>query len=228
MGLIFMIIFVGVYIYEFNYYSENNLSYTCPIIAIFLLLFQFLAILNDINIPYSGKYYENDLMSFLTFLSYYLGFFANAIIAIFITCIPIYKDKRGFNNKSLISHYINILKTKNGNCTREDYWFFFGVLIITILVLIIVKALLELFSYYNFDDLYFLIFLALGILDLIFQAKRLNDACVSKWFLLIRLSSLLGYSFGLVSYIVILAILCLPSKEIPTTNLAKDKKEIKE
>lgn len=217
-----MVIFVGVYIYEFNYYRENNLSYTCPIIAIFLLLFQLLSVLNDINIPYSGNYYEGNLLSFFAFFLYYVGFFSFAIIAIFITYIPIYKDEQGLNDRSLINHYISILKTKNSNCTRGDYWFFFGVFIIVNLILLITEYLLQTFYYYNFDSLFSLIFLALGILDLIFQAKRLNDACVSKWFLLIRLSSLLGYSFGLVSYIVILAILCLPSKEIPTTNLVKD------
>jgi len=117
------------------------------------------------------------------------------------------------------------LNTPNSNCSRADYWFLFATLVVTLVIFAVLYTILNNYSYFDFKPIASLVFIAIIILDLVFQAKRLNDASISKWFLLIHLFRLLGLTFGVISYIVMLAILCLPTQEIPTTNLMNNKKE---
>lgn len=76
-----------------------------------------------------------------------------------------------------------------------------------IIVEIIIKSPNPL-SYINF--LYSII-IFIGIIDLIFQSKRFEDANLSKYYLLILLFGFLGNTFSLISLIIVHAFTLLSS-----------------
>ena len=191
MKILLVAIFIAIFVYELKYYKKNNLSYICPIISTFLLMFQILAIF--------GTTYENTSSiydSFFNSISYYMGHFSWAILAVSVSYVPIYKHYRNFGNfQDIINNYINIMHCKNSN-------------VITIFKTFLILS---------------------GFLNLFFQAKRLEDANLSKWLLLTYLVSIFGDSFAFVSFIVIFALLMLPTANntISTTKLYSDNEEEK-
>ena len=143
-------------------------------------------------------------------IGYYIGYYTLSIAGLYITYIPIYKHKN--NITSFFQHYKNILIEKDKTCSRSDYWVFF---VLFFLLYVTLSALLLVFD--NFVFSLYLIFII--IIDFIFQMKRLKDANLSGWFLLLRIIGLLSTSLSYVTYLIILAILTLPSYSLPTTQI---------
>ena len=208
MGLTVFFMLVILYILELKYYRENKLSLICPTISLFLFIYQFVAISNNIDIPYLGKNYDDEALLIVSFVSYYIVLFSYAIIALTVSFIPIYQNLQHITLKDLCNHYKEILQGK-ARCTRSDYWLFFMLAIDFYLIIgeIIIKLPNPL-SYINF--LYSII-IFIGIIDLIFQSKRFEDANLSKYYLLILLFGFLGNSFFLISLIIVHAFTLLPS-----------------
>lgn len=208
MGLTVFFMLVILYILELKYYKENNLPFVCPIISLFLFIYQFVIISSNIDIPYLGRYYDDEALLIISFVSYYIVLFSYAIIALTLSFIPIYQNLQNTTLKDLYNHYKEILQSK-ARCTRSDYWLFFMLAInfYLIIVEIIIKSPNPL-SYINF--LYSII-IFIGIIDLIFQSKRFEDANLSKYYLLILLFGLLGNTFSLISLIIVHAFTLLSS-----------------
>ena len=208
MGLTVFFMLVILYILELKYYKENNLPFVCPIISLFLFIYQFVIISSNIDIPYLGRYYDDEALLLISFVSYYIVLFSYAIIALTLSFIPIYQNLQNTTLKDLYNHYKEILQSK-ARCTRSDYWLFFMLAInfYLIIVEIIIKSPNPL-SYINF--LYSII-IFIGIIDLIFQSKRFEDANLSKYYLLILLFGFLGNTFLLISLIIVHAFTLLPS-----------------
>lgn len=225
MKILLVAIFIAIFVYELKYYKKNNLSYICPIISTFLLMFQILAIF--------GTTYENTSSiydSFFNSISYYMGHFSWAILAVSVSYVPIYKHYRNFGNfQDIINNYINIMHCKNKTCKRSDYiLFFFSMCVfLTFFSLIIIFTGNEANS--NVITIFKTFLILSGFLNLFFQAKRLEDANLSKWLLLTYLVSIFGDSFAFVSFIVIFALLMLPTANntISTTKLYSDNEEEK-
>ena len=213
MGIIFIIIFVSIYIYQFNYYRKNELPYTTLIVSLILLIIEITYLLNNINFSINYKLsYTNESEQIASYIGYFLGCLSYGIFAIFINYITIYKYKNNYQKIGLVNHYTNILCTANSRCSRSDYWLFYGIYLMSFSIIVVILTLLRISLNSN---IYTIIALVLEIINIIFQAKRLNDIGISKYFLLIHLSRLLGISFGFVADIVMLAILCLPAEQIP-------------
>lgn len=208
MGLTVFFMLVILYILELKYYKENNLPFVCPIISLFLFIYQFVIISSNIDIPYLGRYYDDEALLIISFVSYYIVLFSYAIIALTLSFIPIYQNLQNTTLKDLYNHYKEILQSK-ARCTRSDYWLFFMLAInfYLIIVEIIIKSPNPL-SYINF--LYSII-IFIGIIDLIFQSKRFEDANLSKYYLLILLFGFLGNTFSLISLIIVHAFTLLSS-----------------
>ncbi len=218
MGLIILATFISIYVYQFNYYKKKGLSYTCLIISLIFLIIQSVLIIDE------AEFITDELLKranedFVTFIGYYIIYYCFlGFVSIFVGYIPIYKYKQGITKTSLVNYYINILTTKNSCCSRSDYWFFYAICIIT--------AGLSggIFGMLHIDEnssIRILVNLIIPVLNIIFQAKRLNDIAISKCFLFIYLVAFLGSSFGFVADLVMLAIMCLPSQQIPTTDIKK-------
>lgn len=208
MGLTVFFMLVILYILELKYYKENNLPFVFPIISLFLFIYQFVVISSNIDIPYLGKYYDDEALMIISFASYYIVLFSYAIVALTLSFMPIYQNLQNTTLKDLYNHYKEILQGKAG-CTRSDYWLFFMLAINFYLIIgeIIIKLPNPL-SYINF--LYSII-IFIGIIDLIFQSKRFEDANLSKYYLLILLFGFLGNTFFLISLIIVHAFTLLPS-----------------
>ena len=178
-----------------------------------MLIIQTVNCLNNIDIISYNNIIEANY-DFTFFIGWCLGYLSFGFFAIYINYIPLYLYDKNIND-GLISHYMNILKTKNSNCIRSDYLLFFIAYIVFDSFLIVIMNFTELKEIPKI-----FILLAWG-LHLIFKAKRLNDAGISKYFLFIYLTGLLGKSFNLVTCIVMFFILCLPSQQIHTTDIGK-------
>lgn len=215
MKIILVVIFVAIYGYELKYYKENNLSYVCPIVSAFLLILNILGCLNNNN-------------DFTSSILYYIGFYFFAILAVWISYIPIYKHHRGFSSLAdIINNYINILTDKHKTCRRSDYI----LLLLSSAILIVIFAFMIFITGNNNNDgiksIFAAVLIFIVIINMYFQAKRLEDANLSKWFLLIYLASILGSSFAFVSSIVMFALLMLQSDDnsIPTTEIQTHESE---
>lgn len=117
-------------------------------------------------------------------------------------------------------------------CSRKNYWIFFGISLLCLIVLLPLGNLINSFYSYGFrvdryqDFLYFSFF----ILNIIMQIKRLRDANISPYALIIYVLGFFSYifntnAFNYVLYIVLLILLLLPTQRPPTTNLVKEEKQ---
>lgn len=225
MGIFFITLFIILFIYEINYCQKNNLSYTTNTIVggIFIVL-QIMSILNDITIPYSGNdlsSYSSGLFAFIGFICYYIGFFCLAITGLFISAIPIYKDKRGLKQQGILKHYVEILKERNVTCSRIDYWFLFFVEFLLFFWSLIIYYSLIIYDS-SFTAIFIILEIVLIVFNIIFQSKRLEDACINRGVLAIYLLGILGNAFVFIITIVMLVLLCLPTQKIATTDLNKN------
>lgn len=114
---------------------------------------------------------------------------------------------------------------KSKYCTRKNYWIFFGISLLCLLILLPLGNLFNYsYSYGIYIDRYqnFLYFSFL-VLNIIMQVKRLRDANISPYFLFVYILFVFNISvFNYIVYIVLLILLLLPSQRIPTTNLVKE------
>lgn len=116
----------------------------------------------------------------------------------------------------LFSKYVEILKSKK--CSRKDYWIYFGIMWAIFIVIYLIEFILENYYQYGFNLEFYSVFcgfimLFLLVICLLLQVKRLRDARLSPWWLLLYLFALLGNSFGSIASIIILILLCFPSQE---------------
>lgn len=118
----------------------------------------------------------------------------------------------------------NLFKSKY--CSRKNYWIFFGVSLLFLLLLLSLGTLIENVSSYGFytdkyQDFLYLLFL---VLNIIMQIKRLRDANMSPYFLFIYILFIFGIpAFNYIVYIVLLILLLLPTQRLSTTNIVKEK-----
>lgn len=205
MKLIISIIFIIIYIIQIKYYFENKLSKTCPVVSACMLILNVIGVLAI----------ENKISSIV-------GTHFFAIFAIWLSYIPIYKHYRDFKStKNIINHIIDIISRKNAICRRSDYiLFILTMLVLWMLILIIMFFTNNLTNTYG-QQIFGVFFIGICILNLIFQSKRLQDANLSKWFLLIYLISIFGNSFAFVAFLVMFALLMFPSSDdsILTTKI---------
>lgn len=115
---------------------------------------------------------------------------------------------------------------KSRYCSRKKYWIFFGISLLCLLLLLPLGTIIKnIYSYGFYTDRYqdFLYFSFL-VLNIIMQIKRLRDANISPYFLLVYILFIFGIpAFNYIVYIVLLILLLLPTQIPPTTNLAKEK-----
>lgn len=216
MELLITLIFIVIYVFQIKYFKENNISYTIPIISFSLLAIHILSAVNNNGINESTLLILEEYP--ILYPVYYIGYFTFAIVALLINFIPIYADKKNLNTKQLFEHYLKILTTSNSCCSRSDYWFSCLIFIAIGLACLIIKVLLE---NYIINSIVELIYIALIVINLIFQAKRLNDANISKFFLFSYLLVFLNDSFIFVAGLLMTIFLCFSTYkvEIPTTQL---------
>lgn len=129
----------------------------------------------------------------------------------------------------VLNKITNIFKSRY--CSRKNYWIFFGISSLCLIILLPLGDLINSFYSYGFrvdrykDFLYFSFF----ILNIILQIKRLRDANISPYALIIYVLVFFSYifntnAFNYVLYIVLLILLLLPTQRPPTTNLVKGEK----
>lgn len=116
---------------------------------------------------------------------------------------------------NFIEKYIDILKGKT--CSRKDYWTFYGVMWAIFLVIFWIGYIFEFHYDYGFNKEFYmfifgLIIIFFSILLILLQIRRLRDANLSPWILLLQLLSFLGNSFGALGSIIIFVCLLLPSQ----------------
>lgn len=114
---------------------------------------------------------------------------------------------------------------KSRYCSRKDYWIFFGITFITYFIFVYILEILTDFSYddYKVDLLLRCSYLLFFIPNLVLQIKRLQDANINPYWLLIYLITGLGIDvFNNIVYIIIFILLILPSQRITTSKLYKE------
>ena len=214
MAILIMCMFIIIYILEFRYYDKTDLKSSAPIISIILLAIQALVMVTADPNTYSINMFDKDnIFDVIYTISFYIGYFIWSIIAIFISIVPIYKNKNNIDN--VFKHYINLFAEKNLYCSRSDYWFFFFCHFLIANLLLLISGLVSSFA----NNSYMILIIFLFILDLILQIKRFNDANINNKLLLFRLFGLIGYSFAFITTIILIALLCLPTQKVPTTDL---------
>lgn len=130
----------------------------------------------------------------------------------------------------ILNKIINMFKSKY--CSRKDYWIFYGISILCILILVLLGYFLDyIYEHGIIMDRYF-IFVGLGytITNIIMQIKRLRDANISPYILILKLVlvafNLLTFDtkgFYFVIEILFTTLLLLPSQRMPTTDIRKEK-----
>lgn len=125
---------------------------------------------------------------------------------------------------NLINRYIKILKGKT--CSRKDFWSYYIMMWCVFILIFIIGFIFRNYSHGLNNDFYFtfygIIVFILSVVCFLLKIKRLRDANLSPWILLIYLLGLLGTSFNYLISIIMFAILCLPTQKIPTTNLRRN------
>lgn len=125
----------------------------------------------------------------------------------------------------VLNKITNIFKSRY--CSRKNYWIFFGILTSLILILVGLGFLFEHFYEYGFyrDKYWFFLGCLYLTLNIIIQIKRLRDANISPYILLLHLLRLFNIpSLTFLLDLLLMVLLLLPSQRIPTTNLVKEEK----
>lgn len=110
-------------------------------------------------------------------------------------------------------------------CSRKDYWIFFGITFILNFIFTYILSILTDFSYYDYkvDLLLRCLTLLYFVPNLVLQIKRLRDANINPYWLLIYFIMGLGIEiFNYIIYIILFVLLILPSQRVTTTNLYKE------
>lgn len=130
----------------------------------------------------------------------------------------------------ILNKIINMFKSKY--CSRKDYWIFYGISILCILILVLLGYFLDyIYEHGIIMDRYFtFVGLAYTITNIIMQIKRLRDANISPYILILKLVlvafNLLTFntkSFYFIIEILFATLLLLPSQRMPTTDIRKEK-----
>lgn len=215
MRLLVLLVFIGIYVYEFNYISKRNLPDRYAVVGV---IFMFLQVIYTLIVPLDGYIKGETAFN----IGYFMGSFIFAFLSVFITCTPIVKYKNNINS-GIITHYKNIMVNKNIYCARSEYWLFVGTSFLFFILFSMIVGVLSAFDLpYNFLNLLYFISIVIIVSNIYMQSKRLQDAGISRWFLLIYLGSIFGSLFATLIAIIMLIVLCLPSQEIPTTNIKGD------
>lgn len=96
MGIFIFLILLGLFIYGVVISNRENLSSVPPAIALFLMLFQLLSVLGDIDLTYYGlgiDEFNSNIAFYIAFIFYYIGYFIWSIIALLLVYIPIIFNK---------------------------------------------------------------------------------------------------------------------------------------
>lgn len=132
--------------------------------------------------------------------------------------------------KDFISYLKYIFSSKTKMINRKEYWKFFGFNLIVMVILIYLGKVIENYYQYGFNinNYYGFLSIVFLTLNIILQIKRLRDANISPYVLLIYLLSILSsifdtYAFVYIMYIILLILLLMPSQRPYTTNLSKEK-----
>lgn len=131
----------------------------------------------------------------------------------------------------VLNKITNIFKSRY--CSRKNYWIFFGILTSLILILVGLGFLFEHFYEYGFyrDRYWFFLGCLYLTLNIIMQIKRLRDANITPYIILLRIIIAVfnaftfnNWYFYIVLDLIYFVLLLLPSQRIPTTNLVKEEK----
>ena len=96
MGIFIFLILLGIFIYGVIVSNRKKLSSVPSTIALFLMIFQLLSVLGDINLTYCGlpaEEFSSNIAFYLAFIFYYIGYFIWSIIALLLVYIPIILNK---------------------------------------------------------------------------------------------------------------------------------------
>lgn len=131
------------------------------------------------------------------------------LLAVFISYLPIYKKNISENN--ILKHLIDIVTNKNTICNRGDY-IVFSFISLTFLTLSgVILFFVDITTSNSFVIL--CIFALYCIINFIFTTKRLENANISKLFLLSYLFSIFGASFFWLAELIIFILCMFPEKE---------------
>ena len=92
MGIIIFLIILALFVYGVILSNRKKISAIPSTIALFLLLFQFLNILGNIDLSYYGlsiNEFTSDIAFYIAFILYYIGYFIWSIVALLLVYIPI-------------------------------------------------------------------------------------------------------------------------------------------
>jgi len=92
MGIFIFLILLGLFIYGVMVSNRKKLSSIPSTIALFLMLFQLLSVLGNINLSYYGlsiDEFTSNIAFYIAFIFYYIGYFIWSIIALLLVYIPI-------------------------------------------------------------------------------------------------------------------------------------------
>lgn len=123
-----------------------------------------------------------------------------------------------------------IFSTKTRILTRKEYWKFFVISLFLLTILLFLGNIISNNYPYGFNINGYYTFLCIIFLisNVILQIKRLRDANISPYFLVVYFLSILSvifdtYSFIYVMYVILLILLLMPSQRPYTTDLSKEK-----
>lgn len=123
----------------------------------------------------------------------------------------------------VLNEITNLFKSRY--CSRKKYWIFFGISLLCLVIFLFLGKFLNSVYAYGFNinryqDFWYFTFL---LLNIIMQIKRLRDANISPYFLLVYILFIFNIpAFNYIVYIVLLILLLLPTQRPPTTNLVKE------
>ena len=104
MGLLIYFVFLGIFAYGFKLADKNKVSNVFVGIAFVLMIFEFMAVLGDINIQYKGypiEHFSTKVMYYIAVLFYYIGYLIWSIIALLLVYIPILVNKKKLSKKEI-------------------------------------------------------------------------------------------------------------------------------
>lgn len=104
MGFIIFFLFCIVFINGINLTKNKNISSVPAAIATFLMLIQFLALMEDSSLTYYGlppEEFTSNVAFAIGVLFYYLGYFIWCFLALLLTYIPLFINKNKNNIDSL-------------------------------------------------------------------------------------------------------------------------------
>lgn len=111
----------------------------------------------------------------------------------------------------MFNKYEKIFSDNCKFCSRKDFWIFTIFCVIIILLIVFLNNLL--IEEHIFDEDILLVFAyAIGLLNIALQIKRLRDANLSPYILLLYSLIVLPKGVGNMSLIIILICLCLPTQ----------------